>query len=56
MAVTHGPEPALAGGPGIVTGKDTLAKGTLSTWDAVAISVSVIAPGRPCSSTCPASP
>jgi amino acid transporter len=45
MAVTHGPEPVLAAGPGIVTGKDTLARGTLSTWDAVAISVSVIAPG-----------
>lgn len=45
MAVTRGPEPVLAGGPGVVTGKDTLAKGALSTWDAVAISVSVIAPG-----------
>src|SRR5450759_547450 len=45
MAETHGPEPGLAAGPGIVTGKDTLAIGTLSTWDAVAISVSVLAPG-----------
>src|SRR5450631_1104271 len=45
MTGTRGPEPVLAAGPGIVTGKDTLAKGTLSTWDAVAISVSVIAPG-----------
>ena len=45
MAVTRGPEPALAGGPGLVAGKDTLAKGALRTWDAIAISVSVLAPG-----------
>ncbi|MBV9101248.1 MAG: APC family permease [Candidatus Dormibacteraeota bacterium] len=42
---THGPEPVLAGGPGIVTGQDTLAKGALNIWDAIAISVSVLAPG-----------
>jgi amino acid transporter len=45
MAVTHGPEPVLAGGPGIVEGHDTLARGALNIWDAVAISVSVLAPG-----------
>src|SRR5450759_3786006 len=45
MTFTRGPEPALAAGPALVTGENTLARGALSTWDAIAISVSVLAPG-----------
>ncbi len=46
MTATRGPVPVSAGGPGIVTeSANTLARGALSTWDAVAISVSVLAPG-----------
>jgi len=45
MTGTRGPEPALAAGPALVTGENTLARGALSTWDAIAISVSVLAPG-----------
>jgi amino acid transporter len=46
MTATRGPVPVAAGGPGIVTeSANTLARGALSTWDAVAISVSVLAPG-----------
>ena len=46
MTVTRGPEPAMAAGPAVVTGgENTLARSALSTWDAIAISVSVLAPG-----------
>jgi amino acid transporter len=46
MTVTRGPNVVGAAGPSVITdGKDTLARGALSTWDAVAISVSVLAPG-----------
>ncbi len=46
MAVSRGPEPTMAAGPAVVTDpQNTLARGALSTWDAVAISVSVLAPG-----------
>src|SRR5450759_2854022 len=46
MTVTRGPEPSLAAGPAVVVdGQNTLARGSLSTWDAVAISVSVLSPG-----------
>ncbi|MBJ7609156.1 MAG: APC family permease [Candidatus Dormibacteraeota bacterium] len=44
---TRGPDPVSASGPGVLTatGANQLARGTLTTWDAVAISVSVLAPG-----------
>ncbi|HEY8672652.1 MAG TPA: APC family permease [Candidatus Dormibacteraeota bacterium] len=46
MTFTRGPEPAMAAGPAVVTGgENTLARSALSTWDAIAISVSVLAPG-----------
>src|ERR1035437_4415436 len=46
MTVTRGPEPSLAAGPAVVVdAQNTLARGSLSTWDAVAISVSVLSPG-----------
>ena len=46
MTVTRGPEPTMAAGPAVVTGgENTLARSALSTWDAIAISVSVLAPG-----------
>ncbi len=46
MAISPSPEPVLAGGPGVVAGgPNSLARGSLSTWDAVAISVSVLSPG-----------
>src|SRR5450755_4928882 len=46
MTVTRGPEPVMAAGPAVVTGgENTLARSALSTWDAIAISVSVVAPG-----------
>jgi amino acid transporter len=46
MTVTGKPNVVGAAGPGVLTdGADTLARGALSTWDAIAISVSVLAPG-----------
>jgi amino acid transporter len=42
---TGRPDVELAAGPAVITGQNQLAKGTLSTWDAVAISVSVLSPG-----------
>ena len=46
MTVTRGPEPAFAAGPAVIgQGAGTLARGALNTWDAIAISVSVLAPG-----------
>ena len=50
MTFTRGPEPALAAGPALVTGENTLARGALSTWDAIAISVS---PERTARKACP---
>ena len=46
MRETRLPPVEAAAGPAVVTGgSNQLARGTLSTWDAVAISVSVLAPG-----------
>lgn len=39
------PDIEAAAGPAVVAGPDQLARGSLSTWDAIAISVSVLAPG-----------
>ena len=45
--MTEGRVPPIeaAAGPAVVAGPDQLARGSLSTWDAIAISVSVLAPG-----------
>ncbi len=45
MSISRGPQPDLAAGPAVVAGAGGLARGTLSTWDATAISISVLSPG-----------